>query len=263
MPPCALLLLLLSSLPPQKTEPPETLSVSRAAGISVRVIRVNLNDPQVRVSMQTAKGMPTGAEDFSTLMARTRPTLAINGTYFSKTSLAPIGDIVIGGKVVYRGNFGTVFGLTYEKEPILQRVVRWHGHDWKGCETALGCGPALVLDGKVDVQPEQEGFSDPHIMGTTKRMGLGVTGDRHLLLVTTLSGVSFRKWAEVMKALDCRDAMNLDSGASLGMYYHGKMILRPGRKLTNVLCVFVKQPLPAAEKLAPGYGDFIQSSPSR
>ena len=47
------------------------------------------------------------------------------------------------------------------------------------------------------------------------------------------------QWARVMKALGCRDAMNLDAGASLAMSYRGRTLIRPGRNLTNLLAVYV------------------------
>ena len=81
-----------------------------------------------------------------------------------------------------------------------------------GLETVLGCGPALMLDGHIDVRPEAEGFHDPHVMGSTRRMGVGLTRDHRLLIVQTLAPVTFGKWAEVMRALGCSDAMNLDAG---------------------------------------------------
>jgi exopolysaccharide biosynthesis protein len=41
-----------------------------------------------------------------------------------------------------------------------------------------------------------------------------------------------------MQALGCEQALNLDGGASMAMYYRGRTVLSPGRKLTNVLLVY-------------------------
>jgi len=222
-----------------RTEPPDALFSVSAAGIPCRVIRVNLADPRVRVSVQTASGCPSGAEPFSTLLARSHPTIAINGAYFSKETLKPIGDIVCGGRVVTKGMMGTALALTRDNEALIRRVKWGHAEDWSPYETVLSCGPALVLDGRVDVQPEAEGFHDPHVMGSTRRMGVGITADHHLLIVNTLSPATFGKLAEVMRALGCRDAMNLDAGASMAMYYRGRTLASPGRNLTNLLTVHV------------------------
>jgi uncharacterized protein YigE (DUF2233 family) len=219
--------------PPQ----PDKLYAATAAGIGVRVISVDLADPRVRISVQTT---PAGqAEPFDSLIARSRPTIAINGAYFSKTSLAPIGDIVCAGRLVRKGMMGTALAVTRDNVAVIRRVKWGHAEDWSEYETVLGCGPTLVLNGRIDVQPEAEGFRDPHVMGSTKRMGVGLTSDRRMLIVTTQSAVTFRKWAEVMQALGCEIAMNLDAGASLAMHYRGRTLMRPGRNLTNLLLVHV------------------------
>ena len=53
----------------------------------------------------------------------------------------------------------------------MRRVVWGHAADWSGFQTVLACGPALVLNGQMDVQPELEGFHDPHVMGATAAHG--------------------------------------------------------------------------------------------
>jgi exopolysaccharide biosynthesis protein len=214
-----------------------------AAAVPVRVIEVDLADLRVRVTPQVSNGP---AETFASMVSRSRPAVAVNGAYFSKTTLAPIGDIVIEGRKVRSGMMGTALAITRDNRAIIRRVTWGHAEDWTEYATVLACGPALVLNGRVDVQPEREGFRDPHVMGSTRRMGIGLTRDRRLLIVTTLAPVTFRKWAEVMLALGCWDAMNLDAGASLAMHYRGKTLITPGRQLTNLLLVYVdREPLAA------------------
>lgn len=241
-------LLLLTQTP---NRPADAMWTQGAAGVSVRVIAVDLANPRVHVGVQVARGLPHGAESFSTLLARSRPTVAINGAYFSKSSLEPIGDIVLGGQLCHIGLMGTALALTHDKRATIRRVNRGHKENWAKYETVLACGPALVLDGEKNICPALEGFHDPHIMGATKRMGVGLTEDNRLLLVHTLAPVTFSKWADVMLALHCRDAMNLDAGASLGMYYRGRTYLRPSRDLTNLLVVYVATPPPAVSALWP------------
>jgi exopolysaccharide biosynthesis protein len=43
--------------------------------------------------------------------------------------------------------------------------------------------------------------------------------------------------ALIMRTLGCVDAMNLDGGASMAMYYRGRVILPAGRRLTNILTI--------------------------
>ena len=44
---------------------------------------------------------------------------------------------------------------------------------------------------------------------------------------------------QLMLALGCVDAFNVDGGASCGMYYNGTYLSKPGRELTVTLQVFV------------------------
>lgn len=231
--------------------PSDHLFVTTCAGISARVIEVNLMDPRVHVSVQVAAGMPRGSESLRTLLERTQPTIAVNGAYFCVTGLAPIGEIVVDGIRVSDPGMSTVLALMKNGHAVIRRG--WHPTPEERANVAamLTCGPALVLDGKIDCEPEAEGFQDPHIMGSTPRMGVGLTGDGKLLMVNTLQAVTFQKFARVMLALGCQSAMNLDAGSSQAMVYRGRTLRSPGRRLTNLLVVFVDKPLPERNVLAP------------
>ena len=166
-------------------------------------------------------------------------SVAITGTFFDTASLRPVGDIVQGGDVLYRGHMGTALALTADNEPFMRRVPFGRTQDWSGFDTVLSCGPALVLDGEVDVDATGEGFRDPSIFATTARVGVGFTADRRLLLVAT-GPLSFSGFARVMKELECTYAMNLDAGSSRALYYRGRTLIKPGRMLTNILYVRVQ-----------------------
>ncbi len=218
---------------------PVQLEFRRAAGVKVRVIRVDLQDPRVRISILTAKGFPRSAERFGSMVARSGAVAAVTGSYFSKRSLRPIGDIVSRGRTLMCGNMGTALAIDADNQASIIRLPRGRKVDWYGYRTVLGCGPMLVHEGKLDVRARQEGFRDPHVMGRTRRMGVGLISNKSLLLVHTMSGVSFREFGKVMLALKCTDAMNLDAGASLAMYHRGRTLETAGRKLTNVLAVSI------------------------
>lgn len=234
----AALLVLPIMSPTDATQLSDRLYTTTAAGVPVRVISVNLADPRTHVTAQVAHGFPNGDESFGAMVARSRPTVAVNGAYFSKSSLKPIGDIVIHGRPVYEGMMGTALAVDAENRALIRRVRYGHAEDWSRFETVLGCGPALVLRGAVDVAPRQEGFRDPHVMGSTTRLAVGVTTDRHMLIVNTLAPVTFDREADVMRALGCDAAMNLDAGASLAMYYRGNTLISASRRLTNLLLVY-------------------------
>lgn len=247
------LLVLLGSLCPRvEAGQPDRLLLVKADGVECRVISVDLKAPTVRVTVLTPKGFPGTAEPFGTLLARHKPTIAVNGAYFSKATLRPIGDIVVNGELLHKGLKGTALAITRDNEAVIRRVQPHRTQDWSAYTTVLACGPALVLNNEIDVLVADEGFSDPHILGAQTRMGVGLTADGRLLIVNTLQPVTFPHWARVMKALGCRDAMNLDAGASLAMSYRGRTLVRPGRNLTNLLAVYVdSRPRDGAEPLDP------------
>jgi len=114
------------------------------------------------------------------------------------------------------------------------------GLDWLSAQEALGCGPLLVRNGAASVNPQAERFRDPKVLtGSHNRSALGLTADVHLLLVTC-SAATMSQLADVMQALGCRDAMNLDGGDSSGLYYHDTYLVKPGRNISNALLVLSK-----------------------
>lgn len=107
----------------------------------------------------------------------------------------------------------------------------------KGVSTAkvaVGAGPAVLLGGVVDVQPEQEGFRDPHVTMAMNRVLFGLSGNVGKVVIVR-AGVSLQKAGQIMKALGCTDALNLDGGASAALYHNGVIRQAPGRPLTNLL----------------------------
>jgi exopolysaccharide biosynthesis protein len=210
-----------------------------AAGVACHIITVNLREPQVKVTLTVAQGnFPHANESFASMVGRTKPTAAINGTCFDKQTLKPIGDLVINGRVVHRGLMGTALAITAHNRAVIRRVSWGHAEDWSAYETVVACGPTLIRDGQIDLRPAEEGFRDPHVLGAGVRSAGGLTAAGKLLLVSVPRAVTLRKLAEVMQALGCEQALNLEGGASMAMYYRGRTILSPGRKLTNVLLVY-------------------------
>jgi exopolysaccharide biosynthesis protein len=202
------------------------------------VLTINLNEPAVRVSIETARALPHGDESFAELLARSHPVAAINGTFFGKDNLRPIGDLVIQGKLRHSGRMGPVLAITPQNQALIRRVEWGRSQDWSAYDTVLGCGPTLLRAGEIDVQPDLERFRDPHVLGMSNRSAAGLTPANKLLLVSIPSAVSLTKLAEIMRELGCQEAMNLDGGASMAMYYRGKTILPAGRRLTNILVVY-------------------------
>lgn len=98
-------------------------------------------------------------------------------------------------------------------------------------------GPRLMVDGAVQVDPANEGFSEKKIVEyRAQRSALGLTKDNRLLMVT-VSNVTIYELADIIKQLGAYQAMNLDGGASSGLYANGRVITAPGRKLSTFLTI--------------------------
>ncbi|WP_238996529.1 phosphodiester glycosidase family protein [Paenibacillus pinistramenti] len=107
--------------------------------------------------------------------------------------------------------------------------------DWSDVQTAVGAGPRLVTDGIVTLNAKAEGFTDQKILtASAARSGIAILPDGSILLAT-VNGATMTQWASVMKALGAKQAMNLDGGASTGLYAGGKTLTPAGRLLSSML----------------------------
>ncbi|WP_159884200.1 phosphodiester glycosidase family protein [Paenibacillus puerhi] len=102
---------------------------------------------------------------------------------------------------------------------------------------ALGAGPRLVTDGAPDINFARDGYDDPGItQRAAARSFVGVDGDDRLVF-GTVSSATIAELASIAVKLGLREAMNLDGGASSGLYANGTMLTTPGRSLSNALIV--------------------------
>jgi len=210
----------------------------RAAGLTLNVVTADLGQPEVRVVTAAARRFPYSAESFGSLIARAQPTAAINGTYFGQRNLCLVGDLVVEGRPIYLGRLGTALALTDEGQAkfVDMQVGRQTG--WRGYRSVVCAGPRLIMEGQQIVSPREEGFSDPHVLGRARRSALGVTLENRLLLVTTAGAATLTQLARAMSALGAHWAINLDGGTSSALYYRGRAITAPGRRLTNWILVY-------------------------
>lgn len=111
------------------------------------------------------------------------------------------------------------------------------GLDLNAADFMISAGPFLVKDGKIIANPIAQGFTEAKItVNRAQRSALGITKDNKLKLVTG-SNLNIDELAQVMLALGCDRAMNLDGGASSGLYANGRILTTPGRKLNTVLMI--------------------------
>jgi hypothetical protein len=209
--------------------------------VPIRLISVDLNDPSVKVSALLARDGIGSAESFSKMIRRSQPDVAVTGTFFSLDNLRPVGDIVINGDLAYFGGMGTALCITRDNLAEMVTVPWGHHHDWSNYEFVMACGPRLLEDHEIVLDPKSERFKDRHMLAPNSRIGVGITATNKLIFVMTKKPIYLGRLAKIMRTLGCSQAMNLDAGTSTGFYYEGDMMARPGRWLTNAIVVYANQ----------------------
>jgi len=107
--------------------------------------------------------------------------------------------------------------------------------DWSDVVTAIGAGPRVVKDGKVAVSAEKEGFTEAKITtASAARSGIGIRADGSIVVVT-VGSATIKELGAILVQLGAKQGMNLDGGASSGLYADGKLRTVPGRSLSNAL----------------------------
>lgn len=104
---------------------------------------------------------------------------------------------------------------------------------WK-MQTAIGGGPVLIQDGIIAISNDAEWkFASKAIHDKHPRTAMGYTTDDRLIILVVqgrspdASGVSLIELAQIMKDLNCKEAINLDGGGSTCLLINGKEAIKP------------------------------------
>lgn len=241
---------------------PVLFSNKTVAGANFYLTTIDLTDPEIYITIGLANDaalannskVTGGDEPFENMVARYPAAVVANGTFFGKDQQkAVLGNMVAAGKFLKYSrweNYGTTLGIKAGNKLEMVTARTQGKPDWSQHWFSLTCGPRLVKEGKVWLSPLSEGFKDSHVLGVGSRTAIGFPASRDkLFLVTFLDSLSLEAEANVMRAIGCFEAMNLDGGASVGLAHQGKIVLPAGRNLTNVLVVYDKEyPAPAQLK---------------
>ena len=112
---------------------------------------------------------------------------------------------------------------------------------------AIGGGPNLLTEGRIDISGKQGEFQSDILQGRAPRSAVGTTDDNHLVFVTVdgrqpdLSiGITLDELASFMKDYGVREAMNLDGGGSARMVVRGYTMSNPSQKrlISNGILIF-------------------------
>jgi len=228
---------------------------SKTLGVWTHVVVINLNDSSITVGVVLPRGGRGASEPFSSMISRTKPVAAITGTFFCTRSLIPIGDIIAEGRRVNAGAIGACLAVFPDNTVKVVPGLRGVNVDWTGCATGLRTGPRLLSGGRVQIDARTEGFHSKGLFGRRPRAAVGVTAHNKLLLVAVKTPVTFSELAKIMRALGAVEAINLDGGSSVGLSYGHKVVVTPGRRMTNLLTIRKREstgaPPTAQANLAP------------
>jgi exopolysaccharide biosynthesis protein len=220
-------------------------------GIPLYIVTLDLTDPETYLVVRLPKNAKeansttytAGHENFDQFVKQYPAAAIVNGTFFSKDDQERVmGNMVSEGKMLKYSpweNYGTTLSLGPGDRPEMV-TARAEGKPlWNEKWFSLTCGPRLLEHGEIWDDALLEGFTDSHVLGIGPRSAIGYpkSGDK-LYLVTFLRGLDLRTEAKLMKGLGCYEAMNLDGGASKALSHNNKVIMEPGRGLTNVLVVY-------------------------
>jgi uncharacterized protein YigE (DUF2233 family) len=218
-----------------------TLETRRVAGITVRVIRVNLGDPRVKLKViSPLAGIGRGGAAFKTLVNGSNAVAVINGGYFHPRTFSIAGDLVVNGKHISTGRLRSVFAITPDNRVVIRTHSSIAPAAWAGYETALAGGPFVLQRGNVVVAPRREGYRDPSVWGKAPRSAVGVVNNRQFFFISTTARLNLFDLAKVMDALGAKDAIALDGGSSVGMAFRREVLIHPGRRIAYGLGVFVE-----------------------
>lgn len=238
-------------LPPRRGKPLKFVKAT-LKGVPFYQATVDLKDPEMFLSIEIANNAAEansatsthGDESFPSFVKRSRGALVQNGTFFSKDNQKRVmGNMVARGRYLKYSpweNYGTTFGLKRNNEPEMVTARTEHRQpDWSQHWFSITCGPRLLRNGEVELRATDEGFADPHVLGVGARCAMGYPASKDkVYIVTFLRGLSLQKEAEVMKAMGCSEAMNLDGGASRSIAHNNQVIVPASRPLTNVIVVY-------------------------
>ncbi len=178
-----------------------------------------------------------GLSNAWTLTARTAPAVALTGTFFDPRTGTPVGDVLVDGELTAQGARGSVLAVDEKGRVQIFDSGYKQRLDWTGFRFGLRGLVRVIRDGVVCPDPKSQKFRDSRIWGRAARTAAGITEDGRLVLMATRNSVTLSELGRAMKTRAVVDAIALDGGGSTCFYYRGEMLIKPQRRLSNMLIV--------------------------
>jgi len=186
-------------------------------------------DGPIKVGALRAVAPDPFARELTSRMASEHGAVAaVNGGFFDMRNGTPLDLLIQGGELrMQQGErhdaaFGIDAGGRVE-------IVRRAPGGWPGMTYARGAWPLLLAGGEV-CKPNGFGKNDRRHPRTA--MGIVANGSGEDIILVTIdgrtkqaAGMTLLELAQVMQALGCRDALNLDGGGSTTMWLQGRGVV--------------------------------------
>lgn len=106
---------------------------------------------------------------------------------------------------------------------------------WNEVAAGIGAGPSLIINGNVTANGEAEGFSEAKInTNSSARSFIGSTADGKII-IGNMASATLKNAAAACQSMGLVNAMCLDGGGSVALYYSPSGISTAGRKINNGL----------------------------
>lgn len=195
----------------------------------VNMFDVDLNQSDIKIDIPHVS---SGFLKTSEAAEKGNATLAFNGSYF---------DTSVGGSTVFFKHAGKVITQTkagftsYRENSALAisasgkvSIEKRPAAGWTALDASyvLAGGPLLIFNGEIIEQMDQAFNTNRH-----PRTVVGLTDENHLIVLaidgrsSQSQGLTTPQLAELMKALGCRFAMNMDGGGSTTAWVKGMGIV--------------------------------------
>lgn len=193
------------------------------------------NDKNSIIIFDSAYGKSTPNHDRTSIVVDDRKVVAIKK---GQAGIPANGYVIVLKDPIYINKFHIGDKVDYEIETSkLTSASQKTPMDWNSIVTSVGAGPTLLKNGVIMADGKNEGFKEDKInINRGQRSFAGVT-QNNVLIIGTVSNVNVKELASICKNMGMREAINLDGGASSALYFKGKTITSPGRKLSNAMVI--------------------------
>lgn len=193
------------------------------------------SDPKSIVILNSAYGKTTGKHSKTSIVVDNRKVISIKK---GEAVIPANGYVIVTQDTNIIGRFNIGYAVDYKYETTkLDSNAKASAIDWSNVRTTVGAGPTLLKAGVIQANGKKEGFTEDKINKNRSQRSFAGYTKKNTLILATVPNVTVAELAEIAKNMGCQDALNLDGGASSGLYYRGKTVSSPGRKLSNALVV--------------------------